>query len=119
MDITDYLPIVIFSLIAAVVATAPIILGLLCGDKKHNNAKLEPYECGFDAQGDARVPFDIRFYLVAILFILFDLETAFFFPWALALRDIGWFGWVSMMVFLGFLLIGFAFEWYKGALEWE
>ena len=82
-------------------------------------AKLSAYECGFPAFEDARLPFDVRFYLVAILFIIFDLETAFLFPWAVALTQIGWFGFISMMIFLFLLLVGFIYEWKKGALEWE
>ena len=82
-------------------------------------AKLSPYECGFEAFEDARMKFDVRYYLVAILFILFDLEIAFLFPWAIVLQDIGWFGLVSMLIFLGILVVGFIYEWKKGALEWE
>lgn len=84
-----------------------------------DNAKNAPYECGFGAFENAHIPFDVRFYLVAILFIIFDLETAFFFPWALVLRKIGWFGFAGMMLFLGLLVIGFIYEWKRGALEWE
>ena len=105
-----------FSLAIAVVAR---MLGYILGPSQPNKAKVSPYECGFDGVGDARLPFDVRYYLVAILFIIFDLETAFLFPWALSLRQIGWAGFSAMMLFLGLLLAGFVYEWRKGALEWE
>lgn len=97
---------------------APII-GYLLGPKKPYAAKNSPYECGITPFGDARLPFDVRYYLVAILFIIFDLETAFLVPWAVVFRKIGWFGMGTMGLFLGILLIGFIYEWKKGALEWE
>ncbi|KTD04096.1 NADH dehydrogenase I chain A [Legionella geestiana] len=93
--------------------------GSLLGKRNPDPVKNAPYECGFPAFENAHLPFDVRFYLVAILFIIFDLETAFFFPWALVLRKIGWFGFTAMMLFLGLLVIGFLYEWKRGALEWE
>ena len=119
-DLVDgYLPILIFLGIAIVVAAAAVGLSFIIAKQKPDSEKLSPYECGFDAFDDARAKFDVRFYLVAILFIIFDLEIAFLFPWAVALGDIGMFGFWSMMVFLGVLTIGFIYEWKKGALEWE
>lgn len=115
----SYLPIVVFFAIASIIAMVVVILPQLLAAKKPNKAKLSPYECGFDPFGDARGKFDIRFYLVAILFIIFDLEIAFLFPWAISLSSIGLFGFWSMMVFLSVLTIGFIYEWQKGALEWE
>lgn len=117
--LTNYLPILIFLGLAIVLAVVPMAAGAILGPRKPDAVKNAPYECGFPAFEDARMPFDIRYYLVAILFILFDLETGFLFPWAVVLRQIGWFGFLSMMVFLGLLVIGFIFEWKKGALEWE
>ena len=96
-----------------------MVLGYLLGPKRPDAEKLSPYECGFEAFEDSRMKFDVRYYLVAILFILFDLEIAFLFPWAVALKDIGLFGFVSMMIFLAILVVGFAYEWMTGALEWE
>ena len=93
--------------------------GKLLGPSRPDPEKLSPYECGFEAFEDARLQFDVRYYLVAILFILFDLEIAFLFPWAVAYKDIGFFGFMSMMVFLAILVLGFIYEWMKGALEWE
>ena len=115
----NYLPVLIFIGIGIIVGLVPIIIGSLISPKRPNAAKLSPYECGFNAFEDARLPFDVRYYLVAILFILFDLETAFLFPWAVVLRHIGWAGFASMLVFLALLTIGFIYEWKKGALEWE
>lgn len=117
--LTNYLPILIFLGLAAVLAIVPMLAGSILGPRKPDKVKNSPYECGFPAFEDARMPFDIRYYLVAILFILFDLETGFLFPWAVVLRQIGWFGFIAMMIFLGLLVIGFIFEWKKGALEWE
>jgi len=94
-------------------------LGMLIGDRQPGEAKDSPYECGFEAFEDSRMKFDIRFYLVAILFIIFDLEIAFLFPWAVVLDQIGIYGLVSMAIFLGILIVGFIYEWNKGALEWE
>ncbi|HAB46833.1 MAG TPA: NADH-quinone oxidoreductase subunit A, partial [Lautropia sp.] len=97
----------------------PIVLGKLLGPSRPNAEKLSPYECGFDAFEDARIKFDVRYYLVAILFILFDLEIAFLFPWAAAYQEIGLVGFWSVMVFLGILVVGFVYEWKKGALDWD
>lgn len=115
----NYLPILIFIIIGIVFGVLPITLGYLVSPKHPNPAKLSPYECGFPAFEDARLPFDVRYYLVAILFIIFDLETAFLVPWAVVLRKIGWHGFWAMAIFLGLLLLGFIYEWKKGALEWE
>jgi len=117
--INQYIPILIFLLIGFGIGVALLFIGNFAGKRFPNRAKNSAYECGFDAFDDARIPFDVRFYLVAILFILFDLETAFFFPWAVALRDIGMPGFISMMIFLSLLVVGFIYEWRKGALEWE
>ena len=115
----NYLPVLIFMAVGAAFGVLPLLLGFILGPKKPNAAKKSPYECGFDAMDDARSPFDVRFYLVAILFIIFDLETAFLFPWAVSLHTIGRFGFYAMFVFLAVLVVGFIFEWKKGALEWE
>jgi NADH-quinone oxidoreductase subunit A len=117
--IEDYLPIVVFAFIAGVIALAMITGSILAARQKPYAEKLSAYECGFEAFGDARRRFDVRFYLVAILFIIFDLEVAFLFPWAVSLAHIGVFGFLSMMVFLGVLTVGFIYEWRKGALDWE
>ncbi len=117
--LANYLPVLVFIIIAAVVGCVAISLAALVATHNPDPAKNSPYECGFPAFENARIPFDVRFYLVAILFILFDLETAFFFPWALVLRQIGWFGLSAMMMFLGMLVLGFIYEWKRGALEWE
>ena len=117
--LSEYLPIVIFLVIAGGMSFAMIIASLIAGKQNPDANKLSAYECGFDAFSDARNKFDVRFYLVAILFIIFDLEIAFLFPWAVALGDIGLFGFWSMVLFLGILTIGFIYEWKKGALEWE
>lgn len=115
----QYLPILIFFLLSIVFGMVPLLAGLVLAKRNPSQAKDSPYECGFEAFDDARAPFDVRFYLVAILFILFDLETAFFFPWAVVLRQIGWAGFLAMMMFLLVLVVGFVYEWKKGALEWE
>jgi NADH-quinone oxidoreductase subunit A len=120
----EYLPILIFIELAAVLGGALIVVPLLIAPSKPDPEKLSAYECGFPAFGDARMKFDVRFYLVAILFIIFDLEVAFLFPWAITLTDFsggatGVFAFWSMMVFLGVLTVGFIYEWKKGALEWE
>lgn len=115
----NYLPILVFIGIAAVVAFAAVALSLVVAKQKPDAEKLSAYECGFDAFDDARHKFDVRFYLVAILFIIFDLEVAFLFPWAVTLGEIGMFGFWSMVVFLGVLTVGFIYEWKKGALDWE
>ena len=115
----NYLPILIFLAIAFVMGVVVIGMGFLLGTRKPDSEKLSPYECGFEAFEDARMKFDVRYYLVAILFIIFDLEIAFLFPWAVVLDEIGMVGFIAMMVFLGILVIGFLYEWKKGALEWE
>jgi NADH-quinone oxidoreductase subunit A len=115
----EYLPIMIFLLIAAGIAGAMVVSSFLLARQKPDPEKLSPYECGFEAFDDARRRFDIRFYLVSILFIIFDLEVAFLFPWAISLGRIGAFGFWSMVVFLAVLTVGFVYEWKKGALEWE
>lgn len=117
--LTNYFPILVFISIGLIIGLVPIGLGWLLGPRKPNPAKNSPYECGFDAFEDARTPFDVRFYLVAILFIIFDLETAFLFPWAMVIRSIGWTAFWGMMFFLSVLIIGFIYEWKKGALDWE
>ncbi len=115
----NYLPILVFIGIAAVVSLAAVVLSLVVAKQKPDPEKLSAYECGFDAFDDARHKFDVRFYLVAILFIIFDLEVAFLFPWAVTLGEIGMFGFWSMVAFLGILTVGFIYEWKKGALDWE
>jgi NADH-quinone oxidoreductase subunit A len=119
----SYLPILIFIGIAiglsALFIFAPMLVSSAAGTAKPDSEKLSAYECGFEPFEDARRKFDVRFYLVAILFIIFDLEVAFLFPWAVSLGDIGLFGFWSMMVFLGVLTVGFIYEWNKGALDWE
>ncbi len=117
--LSQYLPILIFIGIATGLAAIIVIASFIAARQRPNSEKLSAYECGFDPFDDARGQFDVRFYLVAILFIIFDLEVAFLFPWAVALGDIGLFGFWSMVVFLGVLTIGFVYEWKKGALEWE
>jgi len=117
--LNNYLPILIFLVVGAVVGGAVIALGFLLGPQRPDSEKLSPYECGFEAFEDARMKFDVRYYLVAILFIIFDLEIAFLFPWAVVLDKIGMVGFIAMAVFLGILVIGFIYEWKKGALEWE
>src|SRR5499433_1949014 len=117
--LAEYFPILLFIAVAIVIGVAPMVLGKLLGPTKPDPEKLSPYECGFEAFEDARMKFDVRYYLVAILFILFDLEIAFLFPWAVVLREIGLFGFVAMLVFLAILVVGFIYEWKKGALEWE
>ena len=115
----QYFPILLFIVVGLVVGVVPVALGSLIGPNNPDSEKLSPYECGFEAFEDARMRFDVRYYLVAILFILFDLEIAFLFPWAIVLNEIGTFGFVSMLIFLAILTVGFAYEWKKGALEWE
>jgi len=119
----NYFPVLLFLAIGCAVGIGAIIasgaLGRLTGAHNPDPEKLTPYECGFEAFEDARMKFDVRYYLVAILFILFDLEIAFLFPWAVVLNDIGLAGFLSMMLFLAILTVGFAYEWMKGALEWE
>ena len=115
----NYLPILIFMAVALGLGAVMLILGRLLGPHRPDADKNSPYECGFEAFEDSRMKFDVRYYLVAILFIIFDLEIAFLFPWATALREIGLFGFSTMMLFLGILVVGFIYEWKKGALEWE
>jgi len=115
----QYFPILIFLISALGLGVVLLSVGFILSTAKPDAEKLSSYECGFGAFENARIPFDVRFYLVAILFIIFDLETAFFVPWAVALRKIGWPGFASIMIFLGLLVIGFIYEWKKGALEWE
>ena len=115
----DYLPLVIFIGLSFVISGGLMLAPFLIAPRKPDPEKLSTYECGFEAFDDARMKFDVRFYLVALLFIIFDLEVAFLFPWAIAFEDVGNFGFWSMMVFLGILTIGFIYEWRKGALEWD
>lgn len=119
MDLSNYLPVLLFLFVGSLVGIGPMVIGKLLGPSRPDPEKLSAYECGFEAFGDARMQVDIRYYLVAILFILFDLEIAFLFPWAVSLGTIGFIGFMSMMVFLGILVIGFIYEWSKGALDWE
>ena len=115
----NYLPILIFMCITLLMGSVFIVLGKLLGPSRPDAEKNSPYECGFEAFEDSRMKFDVRYYLVAILFIIFDLEIAFMFPWAIVLDQIGTFGLVAMGIFLSVLVIGFIYEWKKGALEWE
>jgi NADH-quinone oxidoreductase subunit A len=115
----NYFPILLFILVGLGVGLAPLVLGKLLSPHKPDSEKNSPYECGFEAFEDARMKFDVRYYLVAILFILFDLEIAFLFPWAVVLQEIGLAGFLAMMLFLGVLVVGFIYEWVKGALEWD
>jgi NADH-quinone oxidoreductase subunit A len=117
--LANYLPILIFAAIGVGLAIVMLAGSWLAGKRRPDADKLSPYECGFDAFDDARHKFDVRFYLVSILFIIFDLEIAFLFPWAVTLSDIGMFGFWSMVVFLAVLTVGFIYEWKKGALDWE
>jgi NADH-quinone oxidoreductase subunit A len=121
--LANYFPVLLFLAVGTAVGVGALVmsgvLARLTGVQKPDSEKLSPYECGFEAFEDARMKFDVRYYLVAILFILFDLEIAFLFPWAVVLQDIGWFGLIAMLIFLGILVVGFVYEWKKGALEWE
>ena len=117
--INDYLPLAVFIGVAGLISGALLIAPFLLAYKSPDPEKLSAYECGFNAFDDARMKFDVRFYLVSLLFIVFDLEVAFLFPWAVAFKDIGVFGFWSMMIFLAVLTIGFIYEWTKGALEWD
>ena len=119
MSLEQYLPVLLFIIVGLLVGVAPQVIGYLLGPKKPDAAKNSPYECGFEAFEDARMKCDVRYYLVAILFILFDLEIAFLFPWAVSLKEIGFTGFMAMMIFLAILVVGFAYEWKKGALDWE
>ena len=115
----NYLPVLIFIVVGVVVGGIMIAIGFVLGPHRPDDEKLSPYECGFEPYEDARAKFDVRYYLVAILFIIFDLEIAFLFPWAVVLEEIGYFGYSAMVIFLGILVVGFIYEWKKGALEWE
>ena len=115
----QYFPILLFILFGLGLGALMLAMGRFVSPSRPDPEKLSPYECGFEAFEDARMKFDVRYYLVAILFILFDLEIAFLFPWAVVLRDIGYFGFVAMLIFLAILVVGFIYEWKKGALEWE
>lgn len=115
----NYLPILVFLIMGAVFGIAPMLAGFVLGPNRPDSEKLSPYECGFEAFEDSRMKFDVRYYLVAILFIIFDLEIAFLFPWAVVLDQVGMYGFMAMVIFLAVLVVGFIFEWKKGALEWE
>ncbi|WP_159914328.1 NADH-quinone oxidoreductase subunit A [Pantoea sp. 18069] len=119
MNIDQYLPVLLFILVGASIGILPLALGYLLGPNRPDAAKNSPYECGFEAFEDARMKFDVRYYLVAILFILFDLEIAFLLPWAVSLQEVGLAGFVAVVIFLAILVVGFAYEWKKGALDWE
>ena len=119
MNLENYFPVLLFILVGLAVGAGLPLLGYIVSPKKPDPQKLSPYECGFEAFEDARMKFDVRYYLVAILFILFDLEIAFLFPWAVALKKIGAVGFWAMMIFLSILVVGFIYEWKKGALDWE
>ena len=119
MHLENYFPVLLFILVGLLVGIVPMLLGRVLGPHKPNQQKLSPYECGFEAFGDARMKFDIRFYLVAILFILFDIEVIFLMPWAANVNELGLHGFWAVMGFLGVLAIGLVYEWKRGALEWE
>ena len=119
MNLENYFPVLLFILIGIAVGVAPQMMGRLLGPHRPDPQKTSPYECGFEAFEDARMKFDVRYYLIAILFILFDLETAFFFPWGAAMRDLGWSGFVTMFAFIVEFAAGFWYIWKKGALDWE
>jgi len=123
MNLDQYLPVLLFILVGVGVGVVPQVLGWVManviGVQRPDSQKNSPYECGFEAFEDARMKFDVRYYLVAILFILFDLEIAFLFPWAVALKEIGAVGFWAVMIFLAILVVGFIYEWKKGALDWE
>ena len=117
--LANYLPVLLFLVTGIVIGIVALAAGRVLSPRNPYPAKLSTYECGFEAFEDARMKFDVRYYLVAILFIIFDLEIAFLFPWAIVLDEIGVFGFWAMMIFLGILVVGFVYEWMKGALEWE
>ena len=119
MSLEQYLPVLLFILVGLGVGVVPQVLGYFLGPNRPDPAKNSPYECGFEAFEDARMKIDVRYYLIAILFILFDLESAFLFPWAVALKEIGFIGFIDMMIFLAILVAGFAYMWIKGAIDWE
>ncbi len=115
----NYLPVLIFMVIGLLIGGVMLAIGFVLAPRRPDSEKLSPYECGFEAFEDSRMKFDVRYYLVAILFIIFDLEIAFLFPWAVVLREIGMIGFLAMMLFLAILVVGFIYEWKKGALQWE
>jgi NADH-quinone oxidoreductase subunit A len=117
--LAEYLPILLFVIIGIGFGVMPLLAGFVLGPQRPDDEKRSPYECGFEPFDDTKMKFDVRFYLVAILFIIFDLEIAFLFPWAVVLDDIGIFGLLAMFLFLAILVVGFIYEWKKGALEWE
>jgi len=117
--LAQYLPILIFLCLSTIIGVALVVIGGLLGPTRPDSEKLSPYECGFEAFDDSRMKFDVRYYLVAILFIIFDLEIAFLFPWAVSLDTVGRFGIAAMGIFLAILVVGFIYEWKKGALEWD
>ena len=117
--LSEYFPILVFLAIAGAIAVAMVAASFVLARQQPNSEKLSPYECGFEPFEDARMRFDVRYYLVAILFIIFDLEVAFLFPWAVVFSKVGWYGFWSVMVFLAVLTVGFIYEWKKGALEWD
>ena len=117
--LANYLPTLLFLIVATGIGIALMVAGRFLGPRRPDAQKLSPYECGFEAFEDARMKFDVRYYLVAILFILFDLEIAFLFPWAVSLREVGLAGFVAVLIFLAILVVGFVYEWKKGALDWE
>ncbi len=119
MSLEQYLPVLLFILVGIAIGVIPQVLGYILGPNRPDAEKNSPYECGFEAFEDARMKFDVRYYLIAILFILFDLEIAFLFPWAVALKEIGFIGFIDMMIFLAILVAGFAYMWIKGAIDWE
>lgn len=119
VNLENYFPVLLFILVGIAVGVVPQVLGRVLAPFKPDSQKTSPYECGFEAFEDARMKFDVRYYLVAILFILFDLETAFFFPWAIAMRDLGWMGFLVMLGFIVEFAVGFWYIWKKGALDWE
>jgi len=119
MNYEQYLPVILFILVGLAVGVLPQVIGYVLGPNRPDAAKNAPYECGFEAFEDARMKFDVRYYLVAILFILFDLEIAFLFPWAVALKDLGAPAFWAVVIFLVILVVGFIYEWKKGALDWE
>jgi len=115
----NYLPILVFLIMGALFGLVPMLAGFVVSPNRPDSEKLSPYECGFEAFEDSRMKFDVRYYLVAILFIIFDLEIAFLFPWAIVLDEVGMYGFMAMVIFLAVLVVGFIYEWKKGALEWE
>ena len=119
MNLDQYLPVLLFILVGIAVGVVPLALGYILGPNRPDPQKNSPYECGFEAFEDARMKFDVRYYLVAILFILFDLEIVFLIPWAVSLQEVGVTGFVAVIIFLAVLVVGFAYEWKKGALDWE